>query len=57
MGLQDEEPDHLPGEFPQDILDREEIVLRLAHLLVLDGDEAIVQPITGKALVIADAGL
>ena len=55
MGLEDEEADHLARIFLQNVLDREEVILRLRHFLVVDGDKAIVEPIARKFHVSVDA--
>ena len=57
MCLQDEEADHLTRILLEDILDREEVILGLGHLLIVDRNETIVQPVLGKAVIVTDAGL
>ena len=55
MGLEDEEANHLARIFLQNVLDCEEVILRLRHFLVVDGDKAIVEPIARKFHVSVDA--
>ena len=57
MRLQNKEAQHLTRIFLENILHGKEIVLRLAHLLFMDCDEAVMQPVARKAVVIAAAAL
>ena len=57
VGLEDEEADDLAREFLKDVLDRKEVVLRLRHLLVVDRNKAVVQPIARKFLIAVNARL
>ena len=55
--LHDEKAHDLPRVFLQNVLDGEEVVFRLRHLLVMDRDEAVVQPVASEAVVVARACL
>ena len=57
MRLHDEEAHDLSRVFLQNVLDGEEVVFRLRHLLVMDRDEAVVQPVASEAMVVARACL
>ena len=50
MRLQNEKPHDLPRIFFENIRHRKEVVQRLAHLLVVDRDKAVVHPIPGEAV-------
>ena len=50
MRLQNEEPHDLPRILFENVRHRKEIIQRLAHLLVVDGDKAVVHPIPGEAV-------
>ena len=57
MRLHDKEAYDLSRVFFENVLDGEEVVLRLRHLLIMDRDEAIVQPVASEAVVVACACL
>ena len=57
MRLQNEETNHFAWIFLQNVLDRKEVILRFGHLFVMNRNEAVVQPILGKAVFIAQASL
>ena len=57
MCLQNKETDDLTRIFGKNVLYRKEIILGLAHLLIMDRNKAVMQPIPRKTAVTADAGL
>ena len=57
MRLQDKEADDFSRVLLEDVFYRKEIILGFRHLLVMDRDEAIVEPVLGKTVVITDACL
>ena len=50
MGRQNKEPDHLGIIAFQNIANRKKIAERLAHLLLVDIDKAVMQPVFDKRL-------